>query len=90
MASIISFNVTYDKESDVLYINTCRGPAARGIEDEHGFVWRYDEDGELIGVTVVGFTEFWTAHMRILVEEVSRQFHIPVPQAQIVLDRAIQ
>ncbi len=90
MDRILSFDVTYDRNGDVLYLSTRSDEATRGIEDENGCVWRYDKDGEVIGVTVVDFNDFWTARMPVLAAEMSRRFHIPLPEAQVVLDRAIE
>jgi uncharacterized protein YuzE len=54
-----SFTVTYDRNSDVLYISTPGAPAHRGIEDNYGMVWRYDRNGELVGVTIIDFCDQW-------------------------------
>jgi uncharacterized protein YuzE len=89
MASI-SFNVTYDIDSDVLYISTRQEPAVRGVEDRNGIVWRYDGGGELIGATVVDFYERWFAQQPLLADEISRKFHVPSPQAKVVIEHALQ
>lgn len=90
MSDIIHFNVMYDRESDVLYITTRREQAARGIEDKNGIVWRYDRRGELIGATVLDFYDHWFDRRSLLAGEISRHFHIPEPQAIVVLQHAME
>jgi uncharacterized protein YuzE len=84
-----SFNVRYDRASDVLYISTPNAPASRGIEDAYGLVWRYDRDGVLIGVTIVDFYEHWWSHRSQLAHEVSKRFGIPERQAEVVFNHVI-
>jgi uncharacterized protein YuzE len=74
MSNLRPFNVVYDRESDVLYISTRREPAARGIEDKNGIVWRYDRQGELIGATVLDFHDHWFNQGPLLAGEISRHF----------------
>ena len=57
-----TFNVTYDRESDVLYISRKDVPASRGSLDTHGLVWRYTHDGDVAGVTIMDLHERWHAH----------------------------
>lgn len=90
MPNVAAFRVVYDAGSDVLYISTRREAAARGIEDANGIVWRYDGAGALIGATVVDFHDRWVDHTSKLAEEISRHFHIPVPQARGVVDRGLE
>lgn len=89
MIDMPSFNVAYDRDSDVLYITARKAPAHRGIEDAQGIVWRYDREGELIGVTIVDFYDRWHLQRPELARKLSSGFHIPERQAEIVLDRAI-
>jgi uncharacterized protein YuzE len=90
MADIHSFRVTYDRNSDVLYIATEQRPAARGVEDRYGIVWRYDRDGELIGATIVDYHDIWFSRRSELAGELSKKFHISPSQARVVLDHASQ
>jgi uncharacterized protein YuzE len=90
MSSVNSFNVTYDQDSDVLYISKRAEPAARGIEDRWGIVWRYDKDGELIGATIVDFHFQWSSRRSLLTDEISKRFNIPEPQASVVVEHAWQ
>jgi len=90
MSGISSFNVTYDRDGDVLYISKRKIPAARGIEDKFGIVWRYDNDGELIGATIVDFYERWFKDKDALAVRLSSEFHITPPQARVVLDHALE
>jgi len=85
-----SFNVAYDRDSDVLYISSRKAPAYRGIEDAQGIVWRYDREGELIGITVVDFYDRWYQHRPELARKISEGFKIPERQARTVIDHAIE
>jgi uncharacterized protein YuzE len=89
MANVSSFNVTYDADSDVLYLSKRKAAAARGLEDGSGIVWRYDRNGELIGATVLDFHEIWAGRSDVLANELSIRFELPVPQMRVVVDRAL-
>ena len=89
MNDIKSFQVSYDTIADVLYITVRKEPAASGVEDCHGIVWRYDSNGELIGATVVDFYDEWYSKQVELTQEISRHFHIPAPQAKIIVEKAM-
>jgi uncharacterized protein YuzE len=90
MANISSFNVAYDRDSDVLYISTRREPAARGVEDKFGIVWRYDGAGELIGATIVDLHHYWSGHKAQLAETLSKRFDLPAPQARTLIDHVLE
>jgi hypothetical protein len=90
MAANSSFMVTYDRDGDVLYISKRRDVAVRGVTDSCGIVWRYDRDGELIGVIVVDYVDRWFRDRDRLADELSRGFHIPAPQVKVVLDHAME
>jgi uncharacterized protein YuzE len=89
MSKIESFNVTYDSGSDVLYISCRRDVAARGVEDKYGIVWRYDQTGALIGATIMDFVDFWGSQQSLLADQISSHFHIPPPQAAVVIEHAM-
>lgn len=89
MSDFKSFNVTYDRGSDVLYISSRREPATRGIEDPTGIVWRYDRSGELIGCTIVDYSGLWYTRRRELAGRLSDGFHIPVGQVDAILNHAM-
>ena len=89
MARTTSFTVTYDSDGDVLYVSKRKTAAARGVEDQYGFVWRYDRDGELIGVTVTDFRNFWHDQKNVLAHEISTHFAITSKHANVVLDQAM-
>jgi uncharacterized protein YuzE len=90
MTDMPSFNVVYDRNSDVLYISSRKEPAQRGIEDSQGIVWRYDGGGELIGITVVDFYDRWYSHRPELARKISQGFDIPESAAMTVIDHAIE
>ena len=88
MSDSKSFNVTYDRDSDVLYISARRDSAVHGIEDPVGIVWRYGRDGELIGVTIIDYGELWYPRREELAGRLSQGFHIPVGQIDAILNHA--
>jgi uncharacterized protein YuzE len=88
MKNVSEFRVLYDRDSDVLYISTRQTPAARGVEDRLGIVWRYDSAGELIGATVVDYYDHWSSKRSELSREIARKFDIPQKVAETVLDHA--
>lgn len=85
-----TFIVTYDAGSDVLYVARRQESAARGVESRSGIVWRYDRQGRLIGATVLDFYDRWSHKSEDLAAELSHHFQIPTPQAQVVVDRALE
>jgi uncharacterized protein YuzE len=89
MSNPSPFKVDYDAITDVLYISKRRVPAVKGIEDEFGRVWRYDSNGELIGLTVLDFLDMWNEKKSVLANEISEQFSVSRAQARFVLDHAV-
>jgi uncharacterized protein YuzE len=77
--------VSYDPDADVLYLSIRQAPAARGIEDRDGIVWRYDNNDKLIGVTIIDYHEQWAGRFRQLVGDLSEKFNIPKQE----IERAI-
>jgi YD repeat-containing protein len=58
IGSVTFDRVSYDREADVLYLSV--GDPARAVEfDEatEGHALRYDADGRLVGITIVGASE---------------------------------
>jgi uncharacterized protein YuzE len=47
----------YDASADVLYISTNADIAAVHAVSSGNVIWRYDEDGDVVGVTVMDFYE---------------------------------
>ena len=86
MNKVGRFFVSYDHDSDVLYVNLRREVAAKGIEDVGGIVWRYAEDGSILGMTLLDFRDFWRSHKPSLADKMSRQFGISFEQATNVID----
>jgi hypothetical protein len=84
-----SFNVLYDKKGDVLYISTVDAPAARGVRDR-GLLWRYAGTGELIGVTILDYRDFWYDRRKELAQEIARKFDMPAEATQRVLEHAVE
>jgi uncharacterized protein YuzE len=90
MTHLKSFNVTYDREADVLYISTPDQPAVRGVEDFDGILWRYDGQGKIIGVTVMDFDHHWHETLVLLANRLSEKLEIPSRQVFTVLNHAIR
>ena len=89
MRNILEFRVRYDKNSDVLYINTQPQPAESGAEDESGVVWRYSVDGRAIGCIVQDFSEYWyPRRKRRLASAISVHLELPETQVEKILEHA--
>jgi uncharacterized protein YuzE len=88
MSNASSFNVLYDRDSDVLYISKRSEAAGKGIESPHGVVWRYNINGELIGVTVIDYHDRWNTKQTELISAIADRFNIPQSAARRVLDHA--
>jgi hypothetical protein len=89
MNRIDPFSASYDAESDVLYISRNHEVAVRGVEDESGVVWRYDEHGVLIGATVMDFREAWLDRLAALSDEISSRFDAPAREIAAAIDDAV-
>ncbi|SHE69110.1 Protein of unknown function [Kaistia soli DSM 19436] len=89
MNDISTFIVRYDRTNDVLYIATKSAPAARGVQDAWGILWRYAGDGDLIGATIMDFDELWGDRTAELAAKLASSFDIPEPQTEITLDHIL-
>lgn len=88
MITTPEFKALYDREADVLYISTHDAPAARGVEDDRGIVWRYDSRGHLIGATIMDYHDHWDRQRSNLTEALAAKFAIPQGTAERVLEYA--
>lgn len=84
----VSFNVSYDRRTDVLYISTRSADGIDARLDRNGIVWRYDATGQLVGATIMDFHDRWHDQQNVLAGKLAKRFHLPEPQAHIVLDQA--
>jgi uncharacterized protein YuzE len=75
-----SLTVSYDRRTDVLYINVEHEPSVTAVEDSAGFVWRYSHSGALIGVTLVDFRELWAKRHDVLTQAVNMVEHALIDQ----------
>ena len=81
------FSVTYDRDSDVLYLSTRPGTPARSQEKQPGVIWRYDaERGDLIGVTIIDFASYWRSRQDELAKQIAIRFAVSRKAAQDVLN----
>lgn len=77
------FKLKYDRFGDVLYFTTPTNRPALADEDELGLLWRYAVDGgDLVGVTVMDFSAYWSKHKGDLASRIST--HFSVPEREIV------
>lgn len=88
MSNVQSFQVDYDRASDVLYITQMRSVSTKGVEDRNGIVWRYDVNGTLIGATLTDFFDRWHEDRSNLAIELAERFQISAPQANRVINHA--
>ncbi len=68
IGSVTFDRVSYDREADVLYLSV--GDPARAVEfDEsaEGHALRYDADGRLVGITIIGASELLERDSEIVV-----------------------
>jgi len=86
---IISSALTtnYDRMADTLYVSARRigKPAVAKEEDEPGIYWRYDSAGDLVGVTILDFEDFWRPKITELVAVLAQRFRIPYDDASRLL-----
>jgi uncharacterized protein YuzE len=78
--------VTYDRDSDVLYLSIRQQPASKGKEDCPGVVWRYDAKGSAIGVTIIDYLHFWHRKRSELVGEIVEKLHLPIQEVERALE----
>lgn len=50
-------SVEYDRDSDVLYLSIGEPRPGVGEETPEGHIWRFDEDGQFCGLTLIGALE---------------------------------
>ena len=78
------FTASYDRKVDTLYIST-QEAAERGVA-EGACIWRYDEAGHLVGVTIMDFHEIWQAGSDTLSKEVAERLELPLQLARALLE----
>lgn len=54
-------HVVYDREADVLYLSIGEPRPGVGDETPEGHILRFDEDGQLSGLTLMDVSEFATS-----------------------------
>lgn len=82
------FRVSYDRGSDVLYVASAHYGPSYGEEDAPGLIWEYrDDDGSLVGVTVMDFGSYWKPRFAELVSQVASHFHVPERRAKSILEQ---
>lgn len=87
--SAAALSISYDRDSDVLYVSTRPDAPARSEEEKPGLLWRYDpESGELTGLTIVDFGTFWRRRRRELIQDFASRFRMSREEARHVLDSA--
>ena len=81
-------DASYDQVGDVLYVSKHPRPKAawRSREESPGLVWRYDERGGLIGVTIMDFASYWDQRQPELAEQIAVRFAMSLKEAETMLD----
>ncbi|MEM3574598.1 MAG: DUF2283 domain-containing protein [Candidatus Bathyarchaeia archaeon] len=51
------YRISYDHESDTLYVRVREGRVAESDEVDDGIIVDYDEGGNIVGIEVLGFSE---------------------------------
>ena len=78
----------YDQDSDVLYISVLPGRPGVAEESLPGVLLRKDPDtDELVGITVIDFSEYWPVYMKDLVTELERNLCIGDELVQDMLEK---
>lgn len=83
--NINSFNVFYDDRSDVLYARVRSDAVYRTVEDSDGIFWRYADNGELIGATVLDFNCSWRSTVDNLISILSETLEVPLSQVDVAI-----
>lgn len=78
----------YDRRADVLYLFTDRNAPATAREDAMGIVWRYADDSELVGATIIDFHEIWSGRRAELTDALASHFRLPRRRAAKALEAA--
>jgi uncharacterized protein YuzE len=50
-------HVSYDREADVLYLAVDEPRPGFGEETPEGHIWRFDEEGQFCGLTLIGIKD---------------------------------
>ena len=79
--------IFYDRESDVLYISTQPGKLGIARESLPGVLWRYGpKDGEIVGVTILDFSHYWTKRLDDLAHDLEEHLDISSRKAKSLLE----
>jgi hypothetical protein len=90
LTSAAALSISYDRDSDVLYVSTRADVPALSEEEKPGLLWRYDpESGDLIGVTIVDFGTFWSRRRSELIADFASRFQMSPEEARRALDSAV-
>jgi hypothetical protein len=65
---------SYDTIADTFYFTVSREKPGRYLEDEDGLVWRYNEAGSPIGVTVQAYRRLWMGRQGLLAARIAKPF----------------
>lgn len=90
MADLNELAASYDRSADTLYVTASRlgSPAISREEDAPGVYWRYDRStGQLVGVTILDFEDYWLPQLDRLIDALAEKFDISKAQASRVLKR---
>lgn len=75
------FHTRYDRMADVLYLYTDRNAPAMACEDERGIVWRFRDNDEVVGATIIDYHELWGNRVQELARALAERFHVSTGSA---------
>ena len=89
MSDVASLHISYDRRADVLYIAD-GNEAARGVQDKHGIIWRYNKNDAAVGATIMDFREEWEKIPDVLSSLISNRIGLPARYARELVDKGLQ
>lgn len=69
---------SYDRLADTFYITLSKEKVRRSVEDDDGLVWRYDERGAAVGVTVQAYHRLWAGRLNVLAQRIAQPLSVEV------------
>jgi uncharacterized protein YuzE len=79
--------ITYDNDSDVLYVTILPTVAASSDEGAPGVLWRHAiGDGRVVGVTILDFDHYWRSRLDELTQDLSRGLSLSKRETRQLLE----
>ncbi|GBF58923.1 hypothetical protein PbB2_02613 [Candidatus Phycosocius bacilliformis] len=84
---MVDFDLTYDHQTDVLYVTTKLTGASFITHGDDGIVWSHQiEDGQLVSMTVVDFMSHWQGDLAALTGKLHEQLFMPCPTGPVSVE----